>query len=94
MTTNAPTASIPKSAAAPAQSTPANLEHGTKEEPGYGEEPDTAAPPTTFDDFNGGTADSAHDQNDQDQEDTLDDNYNHSAAGGYEDEPLQMKDDG
>lgn len=61
----------------------------TKEEPGYGEEPDTAAPPDSFEDFSG------HYDNGQDQSVTpAHDIERPQSTAAARDEPLQMKEDG
>lgn len=69
--------------------TPADI----KVEPGYGEEPDTAAPPESFDDFSG--------QNEDIKEETATpmitgdfDRPRSTVYAAVRDEPLQMKEDG
>ena len=63
-----------------------------KEEPGYGEEPDTAAPPDSFDDYAAGTEDS-HAQNYDDEPQNMD-RFQGNMGASARDEPLQMKEDG
>ena len=72
---------------------PVSASAEAKEEPGYGEEPDTAAPPDSFDDYAGNNEDikeeAATPMNGGDF-----DRARNTFAAGARDEPLQMKEDG
>lgn len=63
-----------------------------KEEPGYGEEPDTAAPPASFED-DAGNHDGDYAEDTGTFEDVEGDKYQ-TTAPAARDEPLQMKEDG
>ena len=62
-----------------------------KAEPGYGEEPDTAPPPESFEDFAPGSNDVKEEYSQYN--DDMDRSYS-TAPAAVKDEPLQMKEDG
>lgn len=69
---------------------PVRAESNTKYEPGYGEEPDTAAPPGSFDDLEGGDD---VDVKDAERDGEYHGRHDENPTNGS-DEPLQMKEDG
>lgn len=81
----------PSVAVASEPSAPSKSAVNPREEPGYGEEPDTAAPPASFEDYPGNQDDDYKEDNGT--YDGADDKYQ-STAPAARDEPLQMKEDG
>ncbi len=64
-----------------------------KEEPGYGEEPDTAAPPDSFDDY-AGNNESIKEEDRTPMMGGYIDRPQSTTVTAARDEPLQMKEDG
>lgn len=80
-----------KAAPAPVSSepAPAKTESSSKYESGYGEEPDTAAPPASFDHHEDSGAQATEAENHEEYHEHYDEN-----PANAPDEPLQMKEDG
>lgn len=63
-----------------------------KEQSGYGEEPETAMAPASFEDYNGN--DYEENEEDPQQETSSHDQAHYNNNASARDEPLQMKEDG
>lgn len=77
---------------APEPSAPSKATSNLKEEPGYGEEPDTAVPPASFED-DSGNHEVEYEEDNGKYDYTEGDKYQNNAPAAR-DEPLQMKEDG